>query len=281
MEIKEVLRKILDRPIDSHKGIFGTGLIVAGSRYSAGCAGLAAKAAFYSGIGKCVVAVPKQAINGIVSFVPEAVYLSQEELLSFCWERSLKSLSSLKACAIGPGLGVSLRTKVLLERTLSLKAPAVIDADAIAFMRKIKLPGTSKVVITPHPKEFSNMTGLSVEAVLADKRALAMDWAKKLGCIIALKGHGTIVTDGNEVYINSTGNAGMATAGSGDVLTGVILAFLSQGLSPFESAALGVYAHGLAGDIAAREIGQVSLTASDIIKALPKFFAFNSPDNTA
>ena len=150
-----------------------------------------------------------------------------------------------------------------------------MDADGLncisdnpSIFRKAKTP----VVITPHPGELSRLIKTSVDKIQRDRRASAIKTAKLYNVIVLLKGHNTIVTNGKKVYVNKTGNPGMATGGSGDILTGIIATFLAQGFSPFDSACLGAHIHGLAGDIACKKIGETSLVATDILDYLPDAF---------
>ncbi|HTL52593.1 MAG TPA: NAD(P)H-hydrate dehydratase [Planctomycetota bacterium] len=154
-----------------------------------------------------------------------------------------------------------------------LRAPLVLDADGLNAIASRPLILASRrgrtTIITPHPGEMARITGLSVEAIAKDREKIAAEWALKLQSIVVLKGAGTVVTDGRKLYVNTTGNPGMATGGSGDVLAGVIGALIGQGLSAFDAAVLGVHAHGLAGDLAAHEMSETGLIARDIIAHLP------------
>jgi NAD(P)H-hydrate epimerase len=178
--------------------------------------------------------------------------------------------------AAGPGLGRSPGLTALLAALLAqLDVPLVLDADGLnAFadhperLRRHRAP----IVLTPHPGEFGRLVGLDARAVQAQREPLAVRYAAATGAVLVLKGHGTLVTDGERLYRNDTGNPGMATAGSGDVLTGLLAALLAQGLEPFAAAQLGVYLHGLAGDLARDELGAPSLIATDLLYSLPRAF---------
>jgi NAD(P)H-hydrate epimerase len=183
--------------------------------------------------------------------------------------------------ALGPGLGQSPAITSLVTTVLAKAAvPVVLDADGLNA-----LPGRTEVlrtrpaptIMTPHPGEFGRLVGMSIAQVQAQRPEFASRFAADYGVIVVLKGHGTIVTDGRRVYHNRTGNPGMATAGSGDVLTGLIAALLGQGLEPFAAAQLGVYLHGLAGDLARDNLGEVSLMASDLLDYLPHAFRCHGP----
>ncbi|GAH28438.1 unnamed protein product, partial [marine sediment metagenome] len=171
--------------------------------------------------------------------------------------------------AFGPGVGISGALQSVLEALLEQeRLRLIIDADGLNNLTKIKnWPAKLKteLILTPHPGEMKRLwSGLFREQLPSERKEQAAQLAERTKTIVALKGTGTVVTDGEKVYVNKTGNPGMATAGSGDVLTGVITALMGQGLSNFDAAVLGVYIHGLAGDIAAEKIGQVSLMATDI-----------------
>ena len=178
--------------------------------------------------------------------------------------------------ALGPGLGrnealTALVTAVLAHTT----APVVLDADGLNALqghtdrlRRRSAP----LILTPHPGEFARLLGSDVAAVQARRQALAVSFAAEHRVILVLKGQHTLVTDGRRLYTNTTGNPGMATGGTGDVLTGLIAALLGQGLQPFAAAQLGVYLHGLAGDLARDKLGEVSLIASDLLRYLPRAF---------
>jgi NAD(P)H-hydrate epimerase len=177
--------------------------------------------------------------------------------------------------AVGPGLGRGPGPTALLSALLAdTDVPIVLDADGLNAIagQPERLRRRGPLVLTPHPGEFSRLVGLDTAEVRARGRELAVRFAAEHGAIVVLKGHGTLVTDGRRVYQNATGNAGMATAGSGDVLTGLVAALLGQGLEAFAAAQLGVYLHGLAGDLARDDLGEVSLIASDLLHYLPKAF---------
>jgi NAD(P)H-hydrate epimerase len=179
--------------------------------------------------------------------------------------------------ALGPGLSQQITTQKLIRKVLQMtELPLVIDADGLnALKGRLEVLGAcrGRAVLTPHPGEFVRVFGGKLDDSETLRKKRAEDIAQKHGVVVVLKGHRTVVAspDG-EAYVNTSGNPGMATAGSGDVLTGVIAALIGQGLSNFEAAGLGVHVHGMAGDLAAKKIGQVSLTASDILKFLPDVF---------
>ena len=181
--------------------------------------------------------------------------------------------------AAGPGLGLGPDVTVFVQELVArTQSPLVLDADALNALAsdpdrlQNSGEGARPIVITPHPGEFGRLVGLDARAVQAQREGLAVRYAAATGVVLVLKGHGTLVTDGKRLYRNDTGNPGMATAGSGDVRTGLIAALLAQGLEPFAAAQLGVYLHGLAGDLARDELGAPSLIATDLLHALPKAF---------
>ena len=248
-----------------HKGKFGHGLLIAGSKGKMGAAVLSAKAALRTGIGLITCHIPGAGNNIIQSSVTEAMVDADEnnDLIA-----SLPDLKHYNAIGIGPGIGTDDATGNVLFKLLSdCKAPMVIDADAINIIGLNKkwlsaLPAGS--ILTPHPKEFERMLGTTTDSYMRLLKQIS--FSEKHKCIIVLKGAYTSVSfpDGR-VFFNSTGNPGMATAGSGDVLTGMILSLLAQGYSRENAAITAVYLHGLAGDIAAEKACYESIIASDII----------------
>lgn len=255
---------------------FGRAMLIAGSHGMAGAACLAAKAAYRTGCGLCEILTPES--NRIIcqTLVPEAVMSLYDAAIK---EYDLKSrLQKADAVGIGPGIGFDQMSSslpyLLLRWTLEgAAAPLVLDADALNVLAARpelweKVPAGT--VLTPHIREMARLTGFKAEEILPYRTEAAEDLAAKHNVILVLKGHGTVVTDGVKTLINPTGNAGMATGGAGDVLTGVITSLLAQGVPAFGAAALGVYLHGLAGDAAARKLGQRSLTAGDIVDGIPE-----------
>lgn len=256
----------------SHKGTFGHALIVAGSYGKIGAVLLSAKACLHSGIGLLTLAAPKCAYAILQTGVPEAMVISDEKSNKIV---DLKlAFSKYQAVGIGPGLGNAEATrKWLLNQLSTIKCPLVLDADAlnaIAYEEKWDcIPRNA--VLTPHPKEFDRLFGHCENSQERVQKAIEM--AEKRSCIIILKGHHTLIaTPEGKAWFNTTGNAGMATGGSGDVLTGIITSLLAQGYSPKEASLLGVWLHGRAGDLAAKEYGQEALSASHIIQYLGKAF---------
>ena len=283
LERIESIPSLPPRPADSHKGLYGTVLVIAGGRGMAGAAALVGASALRSGAGLVRVASPAEVQPTVASFEPSYMTFpladDDEGFLQF--DAALPALERLigsaDVVAAGPGLGQSKHIQALIRWLLeTCDKPLVIDADGLnaLSMQKDLLSKISRpVVLTPHPGEFARLLGTDIAQVQADREGHAVKLANVSdSLVVVLKGAGTIVTDGRRVYVNRTGNPGMATGGSGDTLTGVIAALLAQKLAPFEAAQLGVYAHGLAGDIARDQNGEVGLIAGDIVDALPDAF---------
>lgn len=263
-----------------HKGTYGRVLVVAGSRGMSGAAVLSASAALRGGAGLVRLAVPAEILPIVATANPcyTTAALPQEDgrLSAQALPPLLELVRGSSAVAIGPGLGQSPELSAILCAVLEQTTePLVLDADALNVLRdhqdSLARHG-GPVVLTPHPGEFARLTGLDAAAIQAERRERAVAYAAAHRVILVLKGHATVVTDGRLVFLNPTGNPGMATGGSGDVLTGLIAALLGQGLEAFTAALLGVYLHGLAGDLARDDLGEVSLIASDLLHYLPAAF---------
>ena len=258
----------LTRSTFDHKGVFGHGLLIAGAHGKMGAATMSAKAALRSGIGRLTVHIPHSG-NGIMQVsVPEAM-TSVDDYDEFVGE--LPSLSGYSAVGLGPGIGKAKKTRRLLKDTLILsKAPIVLDADALNLLGANKemlklLP--ENTILTPHIAEFNRMFGSEKDPFKRIEKLRQQ--AKQYKVIIVLKGAFTaIASPQGKVYFNSTGNPGMATAGSGDVLTGIITGLVSQIKDPLIAAICGVYVHGVAGDLAAMKHGMHGMIASDIVEAI-------------
>ena len=282
MQIIEGIPKLKPRAIDAHKGDFGKVLIIAGSVGMSGAAALAGRAALRAGAGLVRVATAKSAQPIVASIEPSYTTIPLAEdnmgrISAKAINTILKAISENDAVAFGPGTGVSGDLQSVVQTLLEQEQlRLVIDGDGLNNLCKLKnWPSKLKaeVILTPHPGEMKRLwSGLFREELPPDRQQQAVQLAQHTKTIVVLKGAGTVVTDGQKVYVNKTGNPGMATAGSGDVLTGVITALIGQGLANFDAAVLGVYIHGLAGDIAAKKIGQVSLIATDIAEALSDSF---------
>jgi NAD(P)H-hydrate epimerase len=282
MQIIDTLPKLKPRAIDAHKGDFGKVCIIAGSVGMSGAAALAGRSALRAGAGLVRVATPKSVLPIVASIEASFTTIplpedSSGRISAKAINIILEAVGQNDAVAFGPGIGTSGALRSVLDTLLERDdLKLVIDADGLNNLAGIKdWPGKlkAKVILTPHPGEMRRLwSGLFREPLPDQRQPLALQLAQHTGTIVALKGAGTVVTDGEKVYINNTGNPGMATAGSGDVLTGVITALLGQGLSGFDAAVLGVYVHGLAGDITAEKLGQVGMITTDIIDSLPEAF---------
>lgn len=282
IERYESIPSLAPRESAANKGDYGTVLVLGGGRGMAGAAALAAAGALRSGAGRVRVGCPFEVQPTIASYEPSymAYPLADDGQghLDFpvCARELERLVEGSTVLVVGPGMGRTDKTRALLRWVLeSVSLPTVIDADGLNNLEnqpKLLEGLTRPVILTPHPKEMSRLTGESVEAIQADREGAAVRLASRDGLIVALKGAGTIVTDGTRVYVNKTGNPGMATGGSGDILGGTIGALIGQSLAPFEAAVLGVYAHGLAGDIAKDQNGEVGMIAGDIVDSLADAF---------
>ncbi len=297
------------RAVDAHKGDCGRVLVLAGSLGMSGAPALVGLAALRSGAGLVTIAVPRVIQQAVATCCPCATTIGLPETSTGQIDpqaaRSLfKDMGLLDAapagnppdCLLaGPGVGRGdgRYGRDFWELINAFRngplVPAVIDADALNLTEKSKPDRPDgwdgqfhfRTVITPHPGELARMHGVSIREIQADRREYAIRAARMMKAshdspeytpTVVLKGAGTVVTDGQRMYTNRTGNPGMATGGSGDVLTGIIGALIGQGMDIFEAALAGVYVHGLAGDLAAKKLGQISLIATDLIDALPQAF---------
>ncbi len=267
------------RTTSSHKGDYGRVLVVGGSLGMAGAACLTAEAVIRAGAGLVTLAVPEGIYNPVASKLTEVMVVTVPQTLEGTPAKEAlpvigDMLERAEVLAIGPGLSTNPETTELVRAIVARSnRPVVLDADGLnAFVGHTDLLSKARkpLVITPHPGEMSRLAGMSTEAVQQDRLQQARRWASAWGAVLVLKGAKTIVAspDGT-TYINTTGNPGMATGGSGDVLTGIVAGLLAQGMDPAEAAAAGAYLHGAAGDAAAREKGMMGLVAGDILTALP------------
>lgn len=276
---KTIIQNILKhRKNFSHKGDYGHALLIAGSYGKMGAAVLSAKASMRSGIGLLTCHIPKCGYDVLQTTVPEAMVVT--DCNNYINTKVDADLSKFASIGIGPGLGTATETTFLLHHIFAnYQKPIVLDADALNLLSIQKellkqIPANS--ILTPHPKEFERLFGKSANDF--DQINLALEKAQELNCIIIVKGkHTFIATNKGKGFFNSTGNPGMATAGSGDVLTGIITGLLAQGYDAKKAAILGVYLHGLAGDISAKNISKEALIAGDIIDNLG--MAFSSINN--
>ena len=282
MKTVERIPRLPARRREAHKGDFGRVLVVAGSRGMVGAAALAGDAALRAGAGLVTVATPESAYPILAAKITcctthplletGAGTLSQRALNDI-----LELAEAFDAVALGPGLGNHRETSRLVRGLVGgLRKPLIVDADGLnalseetGILKRVESPR----VLTPHPGEMARLIGgVTAKEVQQARNETAWRFAVEHGAIVALKGQGTVVTDGQSLFTNTTGNPGMATGGAGDVLTGVIAALIAQGLEAFDAAVLGVHVHGLAGDLAAKQLGEVSLMASDLLDHLPGAF---------
>lgn len=274
-----VKRWLPPRPASAHKGNFGRVLIIAGSRGMTGAACLAGAAALRSGAGLVTVAVPETLHDIMEGKLTEAMTVPLPDtgggsLSREARSRILSLLENMDALAIGPGLSLAPETISLVRELLpAIKIPFVLDADALnALAGQVSILGSlqAPAVITPHPGEMARLMGVAPKDIQADRIGAAIKAAATWNVATLLKGARTVVAaPEGVVYINPTGNPGMATGGSGDVLTGIVVSLIAQGLEPGRAAAAGAYIHGLAGDMTAKEKGMMGLIAGDIVSILP------------
>ena len=272
-------KAVFNRPDDSNKGTLGSLLCICGSYGMAGAAIMAGKAALRCGIGLLKIAVPKSIYPVCATNILESVYYPLEEtsngvISSKNTDFLLEMCEKSSAVVIGCGLSVCDDTKNLVQSVITnCEKPLVIDADALncicnkpEILKNLKAPA----IITPHPGEMARLLQSTPKTVNSSRENTAINFAKKFGVVTVLKGAGTIIAspDG-EVYINHTGNSGMATGGRGDVLSGIIGSLLAQGASPINAAAAGVFLHGTIGDLAAEKLGKISMLPTDMIDMIP------------
>ncbi len=279
------LAKMPPRPADSHKGTFGRVLVVGGSVGMSGAAFFAGKAAYRMGAG--LVEILTHESNRIIlqTSLPEAIVTTYTNAVVADRNKITAAVARADVIAIGMGIGQSENATELLKIVLSsAEVPLIIDADALNLIAKdpsLFDLASAPMIVTPHLLEMARLCRMDVPTLGRDMVGIATDFAEKYALICVLKCHETlVVSDGtedgkgysnkNKIYINRSGNSGMATGGSGDVLAGMIAALIAQKMPPFEAATLGVYVHGLAGDAAAEALGEYSVMASDIVSAIPE-----------
>jgi len=276
--------QLLQRRLNAHKGDFGHILALAGSARFSGAVVLCSQGALRSGAGLVTLGIPKSLNSAIIKIKPREVMTlplaeTKEGSLSLSSYKKIKDfIENIDVLVVGPGLTQNKSTQALLRKVVSkIDKPTIIDADGLnALVSHLNIlrttdDGRRTTILTPHPGEMARLLGIGIKKVQSQRKKIAIKFAQDYKVTVVLKGHNTVVADyqGN-LYINRTGNPGMATAGSGDVLTGMIAAFLGQGLDAFGAAKYAVYLHGLAGDLAAKEKTQISLIASDIIDKIPE-----------
>ena len=263
-----------DRDPWGHKGNYGKILLLCGSRGYTGAAALSAMGALRTGAGLVFLGVPESiyAIEAMKLNEPVVFPLPDEEgkLSEIAIDEIVDRLSRMDAVLIGCGLGQSQGTMAVLKAVLeTAECPVVVDADGINLLaQNISLlrERTAPTILTPHDGEFARLGGILTE----DRMTSAREFAKQMGCVLLLKGHRTCISDGEVCYENSTGNPGMAVGGSGDVLAGMIVSLLGQGIAPLEAAACGAWLHGAAGDLCASQLGQYGMLPTDMLNVLPR-----------
>ena len=268
------------RAAESHKGDYGRVLMIGGSVGMAGAISLAGMAALRSGAGLVTLAVPESCLAVVAGFEPSYMTYplpcdARGRLTVAAREEIVRLAATADCLAVGPGLGRSSSLTALVQWMYQvLPKPLVVDADGLFALSEpgglLNEPGGPRI-LTPHAGELRRLLHLDASG-RSELELCAVQLALSSHAVIVLKGHRTFVTDGRQGTHNLTGNPGMATGGSGDVLTGVLAGLLGQGLTPFNAARLGVHVHGLAGDLAAEQLGQVSLIASDLPRYLPQAF---------
>ncbi|MCM8770647.1 MAG: NAD(P)H-hydrate dehydratase [Candidatus Omnitrophica bacterium] len=278
--------RLLQRRPDTHKGDFGHIFILAGSGRFSGAAVLCAEAAMRTGAGLVTLGMPKSLTNAIIKIKPKEICLeplpeTKKASLSLAAFGKIKEFcKKIDILIIGPGLSEDKSTQNLIRKIIkTIDKPLVIDADGINalaghldLLKEIK----KEKILTPHPGEMARLLNTKKEFVQSNRNVIAKDFASRYNLTIILKGFKTIVADKRNIYINKTGNPGMSTAGSGDVLTGMVAALWGQGLDAFSASKYATYLHGLAGDLAAKEKTQMGMIASDIIAKIPEAIKLSS-----
>lgn len=274
LDHNQVLKMLPDRPVNGHKGAFGKILLLCGSRGYTGAAALSAMGALRSGAGLVYLGVPESIydIEAVKLTEPVIIPLDDEHgaYAVHAADQIITLMQGKDAVLIGPGIGQTEGTFAAVQAVLKhFPGPVVLDADGInviAAHKDILRERTAPTILTPHDGEFLRFGGVLSEDRIDSASKLALDF----GVIVLLKGHRTVITDGVKIYLNTTGNPGMATGGSGDVLAGVIVSLLGQGITPLEAVACSAWLHGAAGDICAREIGQYGMLPTDMVNVLPR-----------
>ncbi len=270
--------RLPDRPKDGHKGLFGRVLVVGGHDEMLGAPVLAATAALRMGSGLVQIAVPKSVLPAALSITPELIGIALHDRSGP--RELIEPAEKADVVVLGPGIGQSAAARARVDRLIQLRdKPMVIDADALnllaahrAWPKKFK----ARAVLTPHPGEMKRLSKLfsGTEQAIPesddDRIALARRAAEAFKQIIVLKGHRTVVCDGQRVFVNRTGNSALSKAGAGDVLSGIIGSLIGQKMKPFDAACAGVHLHGLAGEIAGKKLGLRCVLARDVIDALPE-----------
>ncbi|MBU0503509.1 MAG: NAD(P)H-hydrate dehydratase [Candidatus Omnitrophota bacterium] len=272
------------RKADTYKGDFGHIFVLAGSLKYSGAGVLCAEAALRSGAGLVTLGVPKGIAKAIIRIKAKEIMLlplpeNKDNTFALSgYPEICEFASGIDVLAVGPGIDRNKTTQALIRKIVSkINKPMVVDADGLNalvghlnILQDACLPGRQVRVLTPHTGEMARLSGKNIGAVQKNRKEIAIKLSSDYNTTVVLKGRNTVVADQNgKFYLNKTGNPGMATAGSGDVLTGMIAAFLGQGLTAFQAAKFGVYLHGLAADMATRDKTQMAMIASDIITYIP------------
>ena len=281
VKLIDTLPPLPERPADAHKGTFGRALLIAGSRGMSGAACLSGFGAIRGGAGLVSLAVPEAIVNIVATVNPCWMTVPCPCDSGGCISAgAVTGLAELwpkqSAVALGPGLGTTPDIQTIVRGALkTCPVPFVLDADALNALAQMgcddpnhKPAQPGQCVLTPHPGEFARLTGHPPAVIAANRESLAADFARSFHGVVLLKGARTVITDGQRLAINSTGNSGMATGGSGDVLTGLIVALLAQGMPAFEAAQLAAHLHGLAGDLAAQQSSHRAISATEIHESI-------------
>lgn len=258
------LPELPKRDENSNKGTFGKILNISGSEYMSGAAYLSSVSALKVGAGYVELASEERVLNAVATLAPEVVLAPIDKI----------SEISATVLLIGCGLSTSKKAKDIFNMVIPSEIPTVIDADGLNILSQTNLKLNKNVILTPHPKEASRLLGCTLEEILNNMEKSAQKISEKFNCITVLKSHRTIITDGEKIYHNTTGNSALAKAGSGDVLAGMISGLLAQKMNSFDAAVLGVYLHGLAGDIAKNDLTAYGVLASDTIRYIPYAIKF-------
>lgn len=278
---KGELPKLPVRRRETHKGELGRVLVIAGSRGMVGAACLAGDAALRSGAGLVRIAVPECVWDTAAGKVTCAMTAGFPDTVDGTFAADAvgpltDACTWADVVALGPGLGRTPDARQVVRGLVeTIEHPLVIDADGLFHLevsRDALANREHPTVLTPHPGEMAHILDCEIPVVENNREGTCAEFARRHGVVCVLKGAGTVVSDGERCVVNTTGNPGMATGGTGDVLTGVIAALIGEGLSPFDAAVLGVYLHGRAGDLAVETFGVHSLIATDVLAFLPKAF---------
>ena len=259
------LPKLPTRKPDSNKGTFGKILNISGSQYMPGAAYISSVSAMTAGCGLVCLMSDECVIKTVSALTPIITFAPHNELA--------QKLKTFDVLLIGCGLSTSLKSVRIFKKAIqNSKIPTIIDADGLNILANTKISTPSKTILTPHPLEAARLLKVELEQVLKAKEQSAINISKKYNCITVLKSHETIVTDGTKIFKNITQTTALAKGGSGDVLAGMIASFVAQNMNLFDAAALGVYLHGLAGDLAAKDLTEHCVTANDTIRYIANAF---------